>query len=577
MQINRFGRRGSALLALPCAWLCAAALLPGSGPASSISPPPGRAACFAEGTPEEVVNRVNRALGLAIGNGQDYWIGASWTNQGVPATLTWSLVPDGLAIDGGVGEAAAPSNLFAQMDAKAPRSVWLAMFEQVFQRWSVLSGTKYVRVTDGINDWDDGAAWFTDGNGTTRGDIRISMHRIDGANGILAYNYFPTTSDMVLDAGDMISFGNNAGNYRFLRNVVAHEAGHGLGFYHVCPANSSKLMEPFVSTSYDGPRHDDVRALQFNYGDIYETNNTPASATPLSLEPGATLTLGTVPMPTPIPNGSTVSLSSPADVDWYRFTNPYTVPNLSVVLTPLGLTYDSAEQTSSGCPTGNTIDSLRMINLNFQIIAANGTTVVTTVAAQPAGGVEQLVAFNQLAPGDYFIRVYGSGSQNETQLYQLDVTLSGCSPPVFTQQPASQTLHVGENITLKLMTTRPYYNFAYQWRKNGVPLVDDGRIDGGLTPTLVINDAQASDAGSYDCVVNEVETDCTGTTQTATLSLAAACPGDLDGNRAIDLADVAIMLSSYGSAGPLGDVDHNGSVDLADLTIVLGLYGTTCP
>ena len=41
-----------------------------------------------------------------------------------------------------------------------------------------------VRVHDVANDdWDDGAAWGT-GGGANRGQIRISMHNIDGGNGV---------------------------------------------------------------------------------------------------------------------------------------------------------------------------------------------------------------------------------------------------------------------------------------------------------------------------------------------------------------------------------------------------------
>ena len=48
------------------------------------------------------------------------------------------------------------------------------------------------------------------------------------------------------------NWASSGGTYRFLRNVVMHEHGHGLGFQHTCPANGTKLMEPFIDTS---PEH----------------------------------------------------------------------------------------------------------------------------------------------------------------------------------------------------------------------------------------------------------------------------------------------------------------------------------
>jgi hypothetical protein len=56
----------------------------------------------------------------------------------------------------------------------------------------------------------------------------------------------------------------------------------------------------------------------------------------------------------------------------------------------------------------------------------------------------------------------------------------------------------------------------------------------------------------------------------------ADCPGDLNGDDAVDLADLGIVLASYNNdAG--GDIDGDGDTDLADLGILLAAYGTVCP
>jgi hypothetical protein len=61
------------------------------------------------------------------------------------------------------------------------------------------------------------------------------------------------------------------------------------------------------------------------------------------------------------------------------------------------------------------------------------------------------------------------------------------------------------------------------------------------------------------------------------------CPGDLNGDGVVDLADLAALLASYGCCNdepcyePAADLDSSGCVDLADLAALLAVYGTDCP
>lgn len=83
------------------------------------------------------------------------------------------------------------------------------------------------------------------------------------------------------------------------------------------------------------------------------------------------------------------------------------------------------------------------------------------------------------------------GSQTSNQA-QLEVAL----PPAITQQPRSQTLCEGQNLTLTVGINRIIAN-SYQWRKNGIPLSDGGRIQGAITSTLRITNLISDDAGNY--------------------------------------------------------------------------------
>jgi T5SS/PEP-CTERM-associated repeat protein len=58
------------------------------------------------------------------------------------------------------------------------------------------------------------------------------------------------------------------------------------------------------------------------------------------------------------------------------------------------------------------------------------------------------------------------------------------------------------------------------------------------------------------------------------------CPGDVDCDSDVDLADLQVLLAHYGMPSGAsyedGDLDDDGAVGLADLQALLSVYGTTC-
>ena len=58
----------------------------------------------------------------------------------------------------------------------------------------------------------------------------------------------------------------------------------------------------------------------------------------------------------------------------------------------------------------------------------------------------------------------------------------------------------------------------------------------------------------------------------------AECLGDLNGDLAVDLTDLAILLSNYetGTSPAQGDLNGDGVVDLTDLAQMLAVFGSTC-
>lgn len=406
-------------------------------------------ACFDEGTPPELQAAFIQAM-ISSGawprpnnSGQqpDYYVGSRWSGTaGQPRNLTWSFVPDGLLLGSGAGEANAGSSLFSSMDSKfggtANRATWIHLFEAIFARWSQLSGVTYTRVTYNGNDWDDGAAFpGSAGAAGLRGDLRIGSHNIDGSSGILAYNYFPSTGDMVIDSSD--SWGTSTNNYRFLRNTLGHEHGHGLGVQHVCPVSTTKLMEPYLATNFDGPQHDDSRAVQWLYGDVAEPNGSAAAAFDLgTLAATSTTTFGNSPadanFPTSINPANTTTLSiglvgAAADTDYYKFAVPGPA-TCAFTVTPVGLTYDSSTQNSStgACNSGTNINSLAIGTLVGTVYSTDGTTVLGTATASAAGNA---VVVNATLPaaGTYYLKVNCTATLTAAQSYKFTVGLTAAS------------------------------------------------------------------------------------------------------------------------------------------------------
>ena len=363
---------------------------------------------------------------------QSGWTRTSNGSSGLgrPAVLTWSIVPDNSPLPTGLGEPVSNSRLIEFLDdvhhgGNSPggddltQRDWWQLFHSSFERWDEISGIDFSYEPE-----DDGRRLGSFGGAAnTRGDHRIGGHSIDGQTSptFLAYNFFPNNSDMVIDTDEINRWSNSANNYRLFRNMLMHEIGHGVGLNHVEPTSQTKLMEPKISTRFDGPQYDDILGVQRLYGDANESGNGNdffQFATTLgSLLTDLTLSVGTDAADEFVALDETdfVSIDDDSDVDYFSFTAAESQV-VNILLTPMGPTYSEGASENSTSP----FDGSARSDLTLTLYDTDGTTVLASSDLLGLGMTETILNFELETAGDYYVRV--GGKTNDAQFFQLDVT-----------------------------------------------------------------------------------------------------------------------------------------------------------
>lgn len=362
------------------------------------------------------------------------WLSAasgSRTGNGTAGILTWSIVPNGTQISD-TGQSLGDSDLITYLnetfegdpsEADLTKQPWFSIFEDSFNRWAELSGLTFV-----FEPNDDGGIHHTQsGVLGVRGDIRIGGVSIDGPGNTLAFNYFPEFGgDMVLDT-DETGFARSQNDHLFLRNTVMHELGHAFGLSHVRSNTDRLLMEAFTDEQIDGPQLDEVRGIQYFFGDRFEATNDGQGngATTLATDLGELAIAGTITVGADgnrpsqaIDNELTdfVSISNGQDLDFYSVNIAHR-GNLSVALTPLGGTFSQSGDGGRPAP----FDADARSNLSLSLVDAAGTTIAL-VDDTDAGEVEQIDSLT-VEPGTYFARISGD-ADDSIQLYMLELSFS---------------------------------------------------------------------------------------------------------------------------------------------------------
>jgi hypothetical protein len=186
-------------------------------------------------------------------------------------------------------------------------------------------------------------------------------------------------------------------------------------------------------------------------------------------------------------------------------------------------------------------------------------------AIWPGGGsvfVDALPPYSYVGTGGYGVGNW-SGQDVPCEITNLEVTsATECDPATNTYDLNFQANWVGTPETGGLTI-------------NGVSFPISGNSLNG-TLTLSANGTWVNLSASFDA-----EPTCASWLGNAYFGPASCslCPADLNGNGAIEVADVLMVLSDFGcSSGcnPLTDLDGDGGITVNDVLMVLSAFGETC-
>jgi hypothetical protein len=259
--------------------------------------------------------------------------------------LTISFVPDGTATPLG------PSALAQVLGSTGTPAAWKLEILRAFQTWAAQANINIGLVADG------GQAVGTVGavQGDTRfGDVRIAAPGCPPTCWPSAspFSFTGTTlsGDVVLNSN--AAFGIGSGYDLF--SVALHEAGHAFGIGHAgeaggpCGCNGCTSFRSVMEAAFGrhtGLYPEDVAAIQSLYGarraDAFEGpggNDTAARAVALPRSSVTQLL-------------ATADITSPSDVDYYKFTAPALTATLSSVVVRLKAAGLSLLTAASPCST----------------------------------------------------------------------------------------------------------------------------------------------------------------------------------------------------------------------------------
>ena len=282
-------------------------------------------------------------------------------------------------------------------------------------------------------------------------------------------------------------------------------------------------------------------------------------------------------------NGQFTDTFAPFDVHVYRFSQTNQSP--TILFPPQSRT------NHPGMRAAFTVTADGTGPLTYQW-RRNGTPL--TDGGPVSGAATSILTFSSVAgsdAGNYDVVVTGSGAVTSAPATLTVVNYAPGQVPAIVTPPQSRINLAGTTATFEVVASGAG-PFAYQWRKNGSNLVNDGRVSGATSWKLTLSNVSPFDIASYDVVVtgfsSVTSAAATLTVNTSTDQLILYEPFDYsnvggpvsnntpanwatNGAGADDTQVVQGSLSSNGLSGSIGNSAANGGAGLG----LRRLFGTS--
>jgi hypothetical protein len=177
--------------------------------------------------------------------------------------------------------------------------------------------------------------------------------------------------------------------------------------------------------------------------------------------------------------------------------------------------------------------------------------------------------------GDYAMLAWGNSPSGSVDIAVQNVLFDGSigpgTCPSFSAQPPAAA-HPCQGSTLILTAAATGNSIpCLQWRKNGNPLLNGGRISGATSGTLAIANAQASDAGSYDLVASN-----TCGTLPSSATAVTICPADFNCDNTLSVQDIFDFLAAWFAGNPRANFNTVGGLTVQDIFDFLSAWFAGC-